>query len=110
MGVQPTLQSTVSNDTLTVKMSRSMAMAALEFILDHDSEVEEDVSEAEDHVEVNSASDDSDYEPDQEITIPAPPTKTLMSKNEEIQWSSTPKCASGKTASRKHNKESASAH
>lgn len=59
MGAQPTLHSTVSNGTLAVKMSRSKRMSildTLELILDHDSEVKEDVSEAEDHAEISSAS------------------------------------------------------
>lgn len=59
MGAQPTLHSTVSNGILAVKMSRSKQMAALdalELILDHDSEVKEDMSEAEDRVEISSAS------------------------------------------------------
>lgn len=46
------------------------ALEALELILEHDSEVEDNMSETEDHAEINSASDDSDYEPDQKITIP----------------------------------------
>ncbi|XP_029907418.1 piggyBac transposable element-derived protein 4-like [Myripristis murdjan] len=63
---------------------------ALEVIIDHDSEIEEDVSEDEDHLEINSDSNDSDFEPDVGIAIPIPPSETYMSKNGEIQWSSSP--------------------
>ncbi|XP_076608401.1 LOW QUALITY PROTEIN: uncharacterized protein LOC143333911 [Chaetodon auriga] len=63
---------------------------ALEVILDRDSEIEEDVSEDEDYLELNSDSNDSDFEPDEGNTIPIPPSKTFMSKNGEIQWSSSP--------------------
>ncbi len=73
--------------------SRSKMMTvqkALEVIFDHDSEIEEDVSEDEDYLELNSDSNDSDFEPDEGIAIPIPPSKTFMSKNGEIQWSSSP--------------------
>ncbi|KAL7850549.1 hypothetical protein SRHO_G00198980 [Serrasalmus rhombeus] len=54
---------------------------ALEVIIDHDSETEEGVSEDEDYLELNSDSSDSDFEPDEGIAIPIPPSKTFVSKN-----------------------------
>ena len=63
---------------------------ARDFVIDHDSEIEEEVSEDEDDLELNSDSNDSDFEPDEGIAIPIPPSKTFMSKNGEIQWSSSP--------------------
>ncbi|XP_028681576.2 piggyBac transposable element-derived protein 4-like [Erpetoichthys calabaricus] len=73
--------------------SRSKQVTALEalgLIFDHDSKIEEDVSEDEDHLEVNSESNDSDYEPYEETANNIPPSKTFTSKNGEIQWSSSP--------------------
>lgn len=55
----------------------------------HDSEIEEDVSEEEDHHEVNSESDDSDYETNEETAIHSPQNKTFTSKHCEILWSSS---------------------
>ncbi len=48
------------------------------------------MSEDEDYLELNSDSNDSDFEPDEGIAIPIPPSKTFMSKNGEIQWFSSP--------------------
>ena len=62
---------------------------ALELFFNHTSESEEDVSE-EDHLEIHSDLEDSDNEPSAEDEIPVPPRKTFISKNGEIQWSSTP--------------------
>ena len=73
--------------------SRSKWMTVQEaraFITDHDSEIEEDVSEDKDDLEPNSDSNESDFEPDEGIAIPIPPSKTFMSKHGEIQWSSSP--------------------
>lgn len=69
---------------------------ALELIFDHDSEIEEDVSKDEDHVDVNSKSDDCDYEPNEEAAIHIPPRKAFASKNGEIQWSSSPNMTEAK--------------
>ncbi|XP_060786554.1 piggyBac transposable element-derived protein 3-like [Neoarius graeffei] len=65
-------------------------LEALKLILDHDSEVEENISEDEDHVDVNSESDDSDSEPCKETTMNISQRKTFTSKNGEIQWFSSP--------------------
>lgn len=62
------------------------AHKALELIFDHNNEIKEDVSEDEDHLEANSVSDDSDYEPNEEASIHIPPSKAFTSKNGEIQW------------------------
>ena len=67
---------------------------ARDFITDHDSEIEEDVSE--DDLELNSDSNESDFEPDEGIAIPIPPSKTFMSKHGEIQWSSSPNMSQAK--------------
>ena len=69
---------------------------ARDFITDHDSEIEEDVSEDEDDLELNSDSNESDFEPDEGIAIPIPPSKTFMSKHGEIQWSSSPNMSQAK--------------
>ena len=79
--------------------SRSKWMTVQEaraFITDHDSEIEEDVSEDEDDLELNSDSNESDFEPDEGIAIPIPPSKTFMSKHGEIQWSSSPNMSQAK--------------
>ena len=84
---------TLCQSELYKMSSRSKMMThqrALEFIFDHDSEIEEDVSEDEDHLELNSDSNDSDFEPDEGIAIPIPPSKTFTLKNGKIQWSSSP--------------------
>ena len=70
---------------MSSRSKRMTVQEALEVIIDHDSEMEEDVSEDEDHLELNSDSNDSDFEPDEGIAIPIPPSKTFMSKNGEIQ-------------------------
>lgn len=53
------------------------ALEALELIFDHDSEIDEDVSEDEDHLGVNFESGDSDYEPNEETVTHIPPSKTF---------------------------------
>lgn len=47
------------------------------------------MSEDEDHLELNHDSNDSDFEPHKRIDIPVPPSKIFMSKNGEMQWSSS---------------------
>ncbi|XP_034065557.1 piggyBac transposable element-derived protein 4-like [Gymnodraco acuticeps] len=65
------------------------ALGYMEYILeeDHDSEIEENVSEDEDYLEVND--EDYDYDQSNEETD-IRPDATFMSKNCEIQWSSSP--------------------
>ena len=53
------------------------ALEALELIFDHDSEIEEVVSEYEDSIEANSEFDDSDYETNDENAIYITPSKTF---------------------------------
>ena len=92
MGFLPTLHSVRQTDLYKMS-SRNRWMTvqqARDFVIDHDSEIEEEVSEDEDDLELNSDSNDSDFEPDEGIAIPIPPSKTFMSKNSEIQWSSSP--------------------
>jgi len=47
---------------MSSRKKKVTALEALELIFVHDSEIEEDVSQDEDGIEVNSESDDSDYE------------------------------------------------
>ena len=54
---------------------------ARDFITNHDSEIEEDVSEDEDDLELNSDSNEYDFVPDEGIAIPIPPSKTFMPKH-----------------------------
>ncbi|XP_027874871.1 piggyBac transposable element-derived protein 4-like [Xiphophorus couchianus] len=75
---------------MSSRKKKMTALEALELLVDHDSEIEEEVSEAEDSIEVNSESDDSDYEAIDENDVHVSRSKTFMSKNGEIQWSSSP--------------------
>lgn len=52
---------------------------ALEVIIDHDCETEGDVSE-EGPFELISDSNDSDFEPNEGIVIPIPPSRSYISK------------------------------
>lgn len=66
------------------------AQEAMGLLFDCDSEIEEDVSEAEDSIKVDSESDSS-YEPNGEIANHISPSKTFMPKNCEMQFSSPSK-------------------
>ena len=75
---------------MSSRSKKLTALEALKLIFDNDSEIEEEVSEDEDHIEVNSESDDSDNELNEETDIHIPPSKTYTSKSGQIQWSSSP--------------------
>lgn len=96
MGVYPHYTCQVDLFKMSSRSKRFTVQEALEIIFDRDSEVEEDVSEDEDHSELNSDSHDSDSESDEEIAIPLPPSQTFMSKNGEMQWSSSPNMCQAK--------------
>lgn len=81
--------------------SKKFTAQALEIIFNADSDMEEDVSEDEDNIELNSKSNDSDFEPEEGIDVPVPPSQTFISKNDEIKWSSST------TVCKKHKKVSA---
>lgn len=77
-GVLPTLHSAATYD-LREMSSINKQMTAL-FSFDRDSEIEEDMSETEDHLEVNSESEDSNYETNEEAAIYIHPKKAFPSK------------------------------
>ncbi|XP_033943723.1 piggyBac transposable element-derived protein 4-like [Pseudochaenichthys georgianus] len=82
---------TILSDKMSNASEERTALGYMEYILeeDHDSEIEENVSEDEDYLEVNDEDEDSDYDQsDEEIDIR--PDETFMSKNGKIQWSSSP--------------------
>lgn len=81
---------------MSSKNKNMTALEALELIFDHDSEIEEDVSEAGNSIEVNSESEDSDCEPKDGNASHISPSKTFTSKYCEIQLSSSPSKHQGK--------------
>lgn len=87
---------TLSDVDKTSNMSRKMKVQeAMEYILDQDSDLDEDVSESEDNLEINS-DHDAKLSDDEGIISPSSTLrKTFILKNDQIEQSSSPNMRQG---------------
>lgn len=63
-----------------------------------------------DDIELHSDSNDSDFEQDEQIAFPVSPSQAFLSRNGELEGSSSPNMHQAKLVCRKQKKDSARAH